>query len=601
MSDDIDLPGGRTHMCGDLRADDAGRPVVLTGWVAGTRDHGGVVFVDLRDRDGIVQVVAHPEEAPDAHRAASSVKSEWVLRVTGEVRKRPSGTVNPNLPTGEVEIAAVDIEVVSVSDTPPFPIEDRVEVDEALRLRYRYLDLRRPEMTQVLRTRHRAFSSIRSYFDARGFVDVETPMLTKSTPEGARDFLVPSRLQRGRVYALPQSPQQFKQLLMVAGLDRYYQIVRCFRDEDLRADRHWEFTQLDAEISFATEEDVYETFEGMFAALWGDVLAERIVTPFPRLTYDDAMRRYGSDKPDTRYGMELADLTDAFRDSGFQSFAKVVSDGGVVKGFAAPGAAGWSRKDLDGLVQEAKSRGAAGLVWAAVQPDGLQSPVAKFLSEAEIATIRESTGALDGDLVLLVADREKRANVVLDGLRRHMAERLALIPEGRWNFLWVTEFPVFEWSEDDGKWDAQHHPFTAPVSDDLDPATARARAYDCVLNGIELGSGSIRIHDPELQRKVFATLGISGEEAEEKFGHMLEAFRLGVPPHGGFALGLDRIVMLLTGRDNIRDVIAFPKTSSGLELLTGAPSEPSEEQLGQLGMRFTPPKGTGAAPPKPAG
>jgi aspartyl-tRNA synthetase len=590
MSDDIALPGGRTHMCGDLRADDAGQPVILTGWVAGTRDHGGVVFVDLRDREGIVQVVAHPEEAPEAHEAASAVKSEWVLRVTGEVRKRPDGTVNPNLPTGEVEVAAVDIAVVSVSDTTPFPIEDRVEVDEALRLRYRYLDLRRPEMTQVLRTRHAAFSSIRAFFDARGFVDVETPMLTKSTPEGARDFLVPSRLQRGRVYALPQSPQQFKQLLMVAGIDRYYQIVRCFRDEDLRADRHWEFTQLDAEISFATEEDVFETFEGMFAALWSDVLGARITTPFPRLTYDDAMRRYGSDKPDTRYGMELADLTEPFRNSGFQSFAKVVADGGVVKGFAAPGAAGWSRKELDGLVQEAKSRGAAGLVWAAVQPGGLQSPVAKFLSEGETAAIRESTDAADGDLVLLVADREKRANVVLDGLRRHMADRLDLIPEDRWDFLWITEFPVFEWNEDDQKWDAQHHPFTAPVSDDLDPATARARAYDCVLNGIELGSGSIRIHDPDLQRKVFATLGIPGEEAEEKFGHMLEAFRLGVPPHGGFALGLDRIVMLLTGRDNIRDVIAFPKTSSGLELLTGAPSEPSEEQLGQLGMRFAAPK-----------
>jgi aspartyl-tRNA synthetase len=431
MIDDVALPGGRTHMCGDLQARDAGRPVVLTGWVASTRDQGGVVFIDLRDREGVVQVVAHVEEAPDAHRAASSLKAEWVVRVTGEVRKRPEGTANPNIATGEIEVAAVDVAVVSKSETPPFPVEDRVEVDEALRLKYRYLDLRRPEMTQVLRTRHRAFSSIRAYFDARGFVDVETPMLTKSTPEGARDFLVPSRLQRGRVYALPQSPQQFKQLLMVAGIDRYYQIVRCFRDEDLRADRHWEFTQLDAEISFATEEDVFETFEGMFAALWDDVLGMRITTPFPRLSYDDAMRRYGSDKPDTRYGMELSDLTEAFRDSGFQSFAKVVADGGVVKGFSAPGAGGWSRKEMDGLVQEAKSRGAAGLVWAAVQPDGLQSPVAKFLSERETAAIRESTGAADGGLVLLVADREKRANVVLDGLRRHMAERLDLIPEGR--------------------------------------------------------------------------------------------------------------------------------------------------------------------------
>jgi aspartyl-tRNA synthetase len=494
--------------------------------------------------------------------------------------------VNPNLPTGEVEVAAAEIAVVSTSDTPPFPVEDRVDVDEALRLRYRYLDLRRPEMTGVLRTRHRAFASIRAFFDARGFVDVETPMLTKSTPEGARDFLVPSRLQRGKVYALPQSPQQFKQLLMVAGIDRYYQIVRCFRDEDLRADRHWEFTQLDAELSFATEEDVFETFEGMFATLWGDVLGKEVDTPFPRLRYDDAMRRFGSDKPDTRYGMELSDLTETFRGSGFQAFAKVVESGGVVKGFAAPGAAGWSRKELDGLIQEAKSRGAAGLVWLAVQEDGLHSPVAKFLSDDERAAIRAATAAGLGDLILLVADAAKRTNVVLDGLRRHMADRLELIPTDRWNFLWITEFPVFEWDEDEAKWDAQHHPFTAPVSEDLDPATARARAYDAVLNGIELGSGSVRIHDPDLQRKVFDTLGISGAEAEDKFGHMLDAFRYGVPPHAGFALGLDRIVMLLTGRENIRDVIAFPKTSSGQELLTGAPSEPSPEQLRLLGLRL---------------
>jgi aspartyl-tRNA synthetase len=586
VSDNTHLPGGRTNMCGALRAADVGRTVVLTGWVATTRDHGGVVFVDLRDRDGIVQVVAHPEDAPAAAAEASRLRSEWVVRVTGDVRPRPPGTSNDTLPTGEVEVAATDVEVLSESDTPPFPIEDGVQVDEALRLRYRYLDLRRPDMTRTLRTRHRAFTSIREYFDARGFVDVETPVLTKSTPEGARDFLVPSRLQRGKVYALPQSPQQFKQLLMVAGLDRYYQIARCFRDEDLRADRHWEFTQLDAEMSFATEEDVFEVFEGMFSKLWRDVLDAEAPTPFPRLSYDESMRRFGSDKPDTRYGMELADLTDAFRGSGFQAFARAVEAGGVVKGLAAPGAADWSRKQLDELVQEAKSRGAAGLVWIAVRADGMQSPVAKFLSEAETAAITDGLGAQAGDLVLLVADAEKRTNVVLDGLRRHMADRLGLIPEGRWNFLWITEFPIFEWNEDEGKWDAQHHPFTAPVSADLDPATARARAYDAVLNGLELGSGSIRIHDPEVQRKVFDTLGISAVDAEEKFGHMLEAFRLGVPPHGGFALGLDRIVMLLTGHDNIRDVIAFPKTSSGQELLTGAPSAPSEEQLRLLGMRW---------------
>ena len=586
MTGDRSLPGGRTNMCGELRAEHVGTTVVLTGWVATTRDQGGVVFVDLRDREGTVQVVAHREETPEAQAEASRLRSEWVVRVTGEVRHRPPGTTNDALATGEVEVAATDVEVLSESDTPPFPIEDGVQVDEALRLRYRYLDLRRPDMTRTLCTRHRAFSSIREYFDSRGFVDVETPILTKSTPEGARDFLVPSRLQRGKVYALPQSPQQFKQLLMVAGLDRYYQIARCFRDEDLRADRHWEFTQLDAEMSFATEEDVFEVFEGMFSKLWRDVLDVEVTTPFPRLSFDESMGRYGSDKPDTRYGMELADLTDAFRGSGFQAFARAIEAGGIVKGLAAPGAADWSRKQLDELVQETKSRGAAGLVWIAVRADGLQSPVAKFLSESETAAITERTGAQVGDLVLLVADGEKRTNVALDGLRRHMADRLGLIPEGRWNFLWITEFPIFEWNEDEGKWDAQHHPFTAPVSADLDPASARARAYDAVLNGLELGSGSIRIHDPEIQRKVFDTLGIAAVDAEEKFGHMLEAFRLGVPPHGGFALGLDRIVMLLTGRDNIRDVIAFPKTSSGQELLTGAPSAPSEEQLRLLGMRW---------------
>ena len=586
MTGDRSLPGGRTNMCGELRAEHVGTTVVLTGWVATTRDQGGVVFVDLRDREGTVQVVAHREETPEAQAEASRLRSEWVVRVTGEVRHRPPGTTNDALATGEVEVAATDVEVLSESDTPPFPIEDGVQVDEALRLRYRYLDLRRPDMTRTLCTRHRAFSSIREYFDSRGFVDVETPILTKSTPEGARDFLVPSRLQRGKVYALPQSPQQFKQLLMVAGLDRYYQIARCFRDEDLRADRHWEFTQLDAEMSFATEEDVFEVFEGMFSKLWRDVLDVEVTTPFPRLSFDESMGRYGSDKPDTRYGMDLADLTDAFRGSGFQAFARAIEAGGIVKGLAAPGAADWSRKQLDELVQETKSRGAAGLVWIAVRADGLQSPVAKFLSESETAAITERTGAQVGDLVLLVADGEKRTNVALDGLRRHMADRLGLIPEGRWNFLWITEFPIFEWNEDEGKWDAQHHPFTAPVSADLDPASARARAYDAVLNGLELGSGSIRIHDPEIQRKVFDTLGIAAVDAEEKFGHMLEAFRLGVPPHGGFALGLDRIVMLLTGRDNIRDVIAFPKTSSGQELLTGAPSAPSEEQLRLLGMRW---------------
>jgi aspartyl-tRNA synthetase len=584
------LPGGRTHLCGSLRASDAGSQVVLAGWVARRRDHGGVVFFDVRDRDGIVQVVAHPDEQPQAYAAAHELRGESVIRVVGSCRRRPDGSENPAIPTGEVEVAATSIEVLSESDTPPFPVEDRVEADETLRLRYRYLDLRRPEMTRILVERARIAGLMRRFFDREGFVDVETPMLTKSTPEGARDFLVPSRLQRGHVYALPQSPQQFKQLLMVAGVDRYYQLAHCFRDEDLRADRHWEFTQLDLEMSFATEEDVYSLFEAMFGELWAEVLGVDIPRPWPRLTYDEAMARYGSDKPDTRYGMELADLSDAFRETGFRAFAGVLADGGVIKAFAAPGAAGWSRSELDGLINEATSRGAKGLVWIAVRGDELQSPVAKFLSGGELDAVRRLTGAVDGDLILMVADRPDRVDVALDGLRRLMAERLGLIPEGRWDFLWITEFPMFEWSDEESKWVAKHHPFTAPVASDLTPETAKARAYDIVLNGVELGSGSVRIHTPELQRRVFEVLGIGSDEAEDKFGHMLRAFRYGVPPHAGFAFGLERVVMFLTGRDNIRDVIPFPKTSSGIEPLTGAPSEPSKDQLDLLGVRLVQPQ-----------
>jgi aspartyl-tRNA synthetase len=573
-------------MCGELRAEHAGVDVDLAGWVARRRDHGGVVFFDLRDREGLCQVVAHPEEAPEVHATASDLRGESVVRVRGAVRLRPEGTANPALPTGEVEVAATSVEVVTEAETPPFLVEDRVEVDEAVRLTYRYLDLRRPEMTALLRLRDEVFASIRRFFHGRGFVEVETPMLTKSTPEGARDFLVPSRLQQGRVYALPQSPQLFKQLLMVAGLDRYFQLVRCFRDEDLRADRHWEFTQLDVEMSFPSEEDVYELFEAMFSRVFAETLGVELATPFPRLTYDEALSRYGSDKPDTRYGMELADLTGAFEGTGFQAFAKVVGEEGEVKAFAAPGAASWSRKELDALVGEAKARGAAGLVWMAFDGPEVRSPVEKHVSADEIQAVRESTGAGDGDLVLLVADRPGRVRVALDGLRRLMADRLGLVPEGRWEFLWVTDFPLFEWSDEENDWVAAHHPFTSPASDDLEPETARARAYDLTLNGYELGSGSIRIHRPEVQRKILELLGMSEEEARTKFGFLLEAFRYGVPPHGGFAVGLDRVVMMMGGRDNIRDVIAFPKTASGSELLTGAPTEPTDEQLRTLGMRF---------------
>jgi len=460
-------------MCGALRLSDVGADVALAGWVARKRDHGGVVFFDLRDREGFVQVVAHPEDAPQAHAIAAELKPESVVVVRGEVRRRPAGTANQNLATGEVEVAARDVEVLSESDTPPFPIEDRVEVEEVLRLRYRYLDLRRPEMTRILRLRHATLSSIRRFFDRRGFVDVETPMLTKSTPEGARDFIVPSRLQRGKVYALPQSPQQFKQLLMVAGFDRYYQIARCMRDEDLRADRHWEFTQLDLEMSFATEEDIFGLFEGMFARLWEEILGIRIATPWPRLTFDESVARFGTDKPDTRFGMELADLTDTFERSGFRAFASVVARGGRVRGFRAPGAASLPRRELDELVQEAKARGAAGLVWIAFEGSEARSPVLQHLTERELEAVRTRTGAGPGDLALLVADQPSRVDVALDGLRRLMAERLALVPEGLWNFVWVTDFPMFEWSEEEEKWVAKHHLFTMPSTDDRAPATAR--------------------------------------------------------------------------------------------------------------------------------
>jgi aspartyl-tRNA synthetase len=576
----------RTHRCGELRGEHGGETVALCGWVAHQRDHGGVLFVDLRDREGVVQVVIHPEEQPDAHAIASRLKTESVIRVEGEVRARPQGTVNPDLPTGEVEVAVAAIEILSEADTPPFPIEDRIQASEDLRLRHRYLDIRRPEMAEALRLRHRAFSAIHRFFDERGFVEVETPMLTRSTPEGARDFLVPSRLQPGEFYALPQSPQLFKQILMVAGLDRYYQIVRCFRDEDLRADRQPEFTQLDVEMSFVNEEDVQLLIEEMLADVWRETLDVEVKTPFPRLPYAEAMRRYGSDKPDLRYGMELADLSQAFKGTGFRAFAGALDKGGVVKGLAAPGAASWSRKDLDGLVVEAQGRGASGLVWIAFTGDEVRSPVEKYLSAEELAAIREGTGAGDGDLALLVADPEPRTNTVLDGLRRLVAERLDLVPEGEWAFTWITEPPLFEWAEEDSRWVSVHHPFTSPVGDDLSPETAKARAYDVVLNGWELGGGSIRIHRPDVQRKVFEALGFTAEEAQAKFGFLLEAFRYGVPPHGGIAFGLDRMSMVLAGRDNIREVIAFPKTQSGADLLTGAPAEVDEIQLRDVGLQL---------------
>ena len=578
----------RTHACGELRAQHDGRPVTLCGWVARRRDHGGVTFIDLRDREGLVQLVFHPKDQPEAHAAAQDLKAESVVRVTGGVRPRPEGTVNPNLPTGEVEVVVDTVEVLSAADTPPFPIEDRTEADENLRLKFRYLDLRRPEMTGVLRLRHRIIRIIRDHMDALGFLEVETPILTRSTPEGARDFLVPSRLWPGTFYALPQSPQQLKQLLMVAGLDRYYQIVRCLRDERPTSERGLEFTQLDVEMSFVGEQDVLGVIEPLYAQIVREIQGVEVPVPFPRMTYHDMLARFGSDKPDLRYGMEMADLGPVFAETGFRAFSSVLESGGIVKGFAATGGARLSRKQLDELVQGAKGRGAAGLVWLACEPEGAaRSPIEKYLSSQEIAGLRAGTGAEDGDLVLIVADAPGRANVALDGLRRELAGLLELVREGEWRFVWMVEPPLFEWSEDEGKWVSVHHPFTAPASEDMDPRAARARAYDLVLNGFELGGGSIRIHQPDVQRKVFEVLGLTPRETDEKFGHLIRAFRYGAPPHGGIAMGIDRLVMLMAGKDAIRDVIAFPKSQSGSDPLTGAPAPVGEEQLRELGIRLS--------------
>jgi aspartyl-tRNA synthetase len=574
----------RTHACGELRASDADTDVTLCGWVARRRDHGGVTFIDLRDREGAVQVVFHPEEAADAHAVAQDLRAEWVVQVTGTVRRRPEGMTNPGLATGEVEIAATKLSIVSRADTPPFLIEDRVEADEHLRLEYRYLDLRRPEMTHALRLRHHVTRLMHEHLDGLGFVDVETPLLGRATPEGARDFLVPARVRPGTFFALPQSPQQLKQLLMVGGQDRYYQIVRCLRDEATRADRGFEFTQLDIEMAFVDEEDIMAVIEPLYARIIAETQGVEVPVPFRRMSFDEMVDRFGSDKADLRYGMELVNLVDLFAGSGFNAFAKVAADGGLIKALCAPGGGALSRKELDKLVEDAKGRGAAGLVWIVVEPDGIRSPVEKFLSQDEVREVLARTGASAGDLICIVADRPDRVHVALDGLRRELAARLELIAPNRWEFCWYLEPPLFEWSDDEGKWVAQHHPFTAPLTDDLNPETAKARAYDLILNGFEVGGGSIRIHQPEVQQAVFDVLQLSPQEQEEKFGHMLKAFRYGAPPHGGVAMGLDRLLMVLAGKDSLRDVTAFPKAQSGLDPMTGAPARADEAQLAELGI-----------------
>jgi len=579
--------GMRTHYAGSLRTSDEGAEVALCGWVAHRRDHGGVVFIDLRDREGIVQVVIDPA-APGCE-DARRLRSEYVVRVEGAVRLRPEGMVNPKEATGEIEVGATRLDVLNEADPPPFPLDERVEVDETLRLRHRYLDLRRPRMTANLLTRAKLVSAMRAAMDAAGFVDVETPTLTRSTPEGARDFLVPSRLQPGTFFALPQSPQLFKQMLMVAGLDRYYQVARCWRDEDLRADRQLEFTQLDVEASFVDQEDVLAFMEEAVASGVEAVTGER-PKPFPRLTWAEAMNRFGSDKPDTRFGMELCDLSALFADSSFNAF-----QGKAVVGLVVPGQGEMGRNQLDGLVDRAKSLGAAGLVWMRVRDGGvLEAPVVKFLSEPEQDGLRTALAPSPGDLVLIVADpARRRAQSLLGTLRLDLGapERI----DDPLHFSWVVEFPLFEALSAEGKPIPAHHPFTRPHPDDVDklesdPLSVRSLAYDLVLNGIELGSGSVRIHDSALQSKIFTLLGIEEDVAAERFGFLLDAFRYGAPPHAGFAVGLDRLTMILAGESSIRDVIAFPKTQSGTDPLTGAPAAVDNIQLRDLGIMLPKPK-----------
>jgi len=580
----------RTNTCGELRAADVGKTVTLNGWVDSRRDFGSLCFVDLRDRHGKTQVLFSPDRSPALHDAASRLKGEAVIAVRGVVRKRDPDTVNRKIATGEIEIDATEVEILNEAKTPPFEIGDRIGVSEETRLQWRYLDLRRPAMQRNILTRHRIVQVIREYMDQQGFLDVETPYMVKFTPGGARNFVCPSRLYPGKFFALAESPQIFKQLFMVSGLDKYYQIARCFRDEDLRADRQLEFTQLDIEMSFVQRDDVMSVVEGAVAAVWKRVAGVDVPTPFPRIGYDECERDYGTDKPDLRFGLRIFDLSEAVRDSEFKVFSEAVAKGGVVRGLSAPGGGAFSRKEIEGLETYCKGIGAKGLVSLKVEEGGkVSGPSAKFFTEAHLRAALAAGGAKAGDLLLMVADQEEKAAAVLGGLRLVLRDKMKLVREGDWKFCWVVDFPMFEVSEE-GKVGAKHHPFTSPKDEYLDtlekePMKVRAKAYDLVLNGVELGGGSIRIHRRDLQQRIFKLLGLSDDYARDRFGFLLDAFEYGAPPHGGIALGIDRVAMLILGLENIRDVITFPKTQSTVDLMMGAPGSVTEKMLKELHIR----------------
>lgn len=581
----------RTHRCGELSLEDKGKTVTVMGWVQVYRNLGGVIFVDLRDRTGIVQLVFNVENGSELFNKADTVRSEYVLAAVGEVVERDAETVNEKIATGKIEIKVSELRILSKAETPPIYIEENSNVREEVRLKYRYIDLRRPDMQRIMETRHRICKLARDYYDENGFLEIETPILTKSTPEGARDYLVPSRVHPGKFYALPQSPQQYKQLLMISGMDRYFQIAKCFRDEDLRADRQPEFTQIDLEMSFVNVDDVIEVNEGFMKKIFKEILGKDITLPLPRITYKEAMERFGSDKPDTRFGLELVNISDIVKDCGFKVFADAVKKGGSVRAINCKGGdAKLSRRDLDGLVDFVKIYRAKGLAWITVGENELKSPITKFLTKEETDAILSKMSAEVGDIIMLVADRDQIVFDALGALRLELAKRFELIKKDTYDLLWVTEFPLLEYSEEEKRYVAKHHPFTSPMDEDIhlldnEAEKVRAKAYDLVLNGTELGGGSIRIFNTELQQKMFETIGFTKEEAWKRFGYLMDAFRYGTPPHGGMAYGLDRLVMLLTGRDSIRDVIAFPKVKDASELMTNSPGEVDKIQLKELAIK----------------